>query len=281
MGTAPRPGPRRPRYTGATMARQESSGGNRGVQSPAPNASRPIARGEKIFELVARDIIRHIAAERLPSGSMLPSEAQMLEQYDVGRASLREALRVLEVHGLITIKPGPGGGPVVAQVDSGDFGRMATLYFQVGGATFRELTEARLVMEPVMARLAAQRRDPERIEELRAVLEESREVPMAVDENYLRTTRGFHSVVTGMSGNRVLDLFGASLKEIFTDRVSGMLFPASRRRHVVEAHEAIAKAIFRGEPARAERLMREHMEEFVEYVRKRHPGLMNEVVDWR
>jgi GntR family transcriptional repressor for pyruvate dehydrogenase complex len=263
------------------MARLESNGGNRGTHVAAPSPSRPIARGEKIFELVARDIIRHIAAEGLPPGSMLPSEAQMLDQYDVGRASLREALRVLEVHGLITIKPGPGGGPVVAQVDSGDFGRMATLYFQVGGATFRELTEARLVMEPVMARLAAQRRDPERMEELKRVLDESRRAPLAIDESYLRTTRDFHSVVTGMSGNRVLDLFGSSLKEIFTDRVAGMLFPASRRRQVVEAHEAIAKAIFRGEASRAERLMREHMEEFVDYVRKRHPGLMDEVIDWR
>jgi DNA-binding FadR family transcriptional regulator len=263
------------------MARVESNGGTRRTQLRAAGDVRPIARGEKIFELVARDIIRQIATDRLAPGSMLPSEAQMLEQYDVGRASLREALRVLEVHGLITIKPGPGGGPVVARVDGSDFGRMATLYFQVGGATFRELTEARLVMEPVMARLAAQRGDPERIEELRAVLDESRGIPLAVDESYLRSARDFHGIVAGMSGNRVLDLFGASLKEIFTDRVSGMLFPASRRRQVLEDHEAIAKAIFRGEASRAERLMREHMEEFVEYVRKRHPGLMDEVVDWR
>jgi DNA-binding FadR family transcriptional regulator len=229
---------------------------------------------------VARDIVRQMAADKMPSGSTLPSEAQMLAQYDVGRASLREALRVLEVHGLISIKPGPRGGPIVSGVNGRDFGRMATLYFQVGKATFRELTEARLVMEPVMARLAAGRRDPEHLAELERVLEEGRSLALAVDDLYLRSTRDFHSVIAGMSGNRILDLFGRALKEIFTDRVSGLLFPASRRQQVREVHEAIAKAIFKGEASRAERLMREHMEEFAAFVEQRHPGLMSEVVDW-
>jgi DNA-binding FadR family transcriptional regulator len=84
-----------------------------------------------------------------------------------------------------------------------------------------------------------------------------------------------------MSGNRILDLYGRALKDIFTERVTGLLFPASQRDHIRRAHEAIAKAIFNGEAARAERLMREHMQEYVEYVQRRHPGLLDEVVDWR
>ena len=52
--------------------------------------------------------MRRIRAEKLQPGSLLPSEAVMLKEYGVGRASLREALRVLEVNGLITVKPGPG-----------------------------------------------------------------------------------------------------------------------------------------------------------------------------
>ena len=83
------------------------------------------------------------------------------ERYGVGRASLREALRILEVHGLIKIKPGPGGGPMVDQVDSRDFGRTTSFFFQVLGATIGDLLEARTVIEPMMARLAAQRMTPE------------------------------------------------------------------------------------------------------------------------
>jgi GntR family transcriptional repressor for pyruvate dehydrogenase complex len=205
----------------------------------------------------------------------------MLVEYGVGRASLREALRVLEVNGLITIKPGPGGGPVVAGVDSHEFGRMATLYFQVGGMTFRELMEARLVMEPVMARLAAERRDPKLLSELEQSVDAASKAEVASDEAYLSTSADFHEVVAGMSGNRILDLFGSALLEIFYDRVGGLLFPVSRREGVQTAHAEIAAAIVAGDADRAETLMREHMVEYANYTRRRHPALLDEVVDWR
>ena len=115
-------------------------------------------RGSKIAEAVAREILTRICKGGLAPGSQLPGEAQMLADYHVGRGSLREALRILEVHGIIKIKAGPGGGPVVVGTTTNDFGRMATMFFQAGGMTFREVIDARLVLEPLMARLAAERR---------------------------------------------------------------------------------------------------------------------------
>ena len=158
---------------------------------------------------------------------------------------------------------------------------MATLYFQVAGATYRELTDARLVMEPMMARLAAQRRDAVKLRELQEVLTKSRVTHIEVDTTYIASASDFHSVVAGLSGNRILDLMGQSLKALFTDRVRGLLFPIEERAHVFDVHETIARAIFRGESTRAERLMHEHMLEFAAFVEKRHPGTMDEVVDWR
>ena len=244
-------------------------------------ANRRLRRGEKLYETIAREIVRRIREEKLPPDSLLPSEAQMLKEFGVGRASLREALRILEANGLITIKPGPGGGPVVAEVESRQFGRMASLYFQMGDMTFRELMEARLAVEPMMARLAAERRDPALVAELQAAVTEAGSVPLSNDSLYLSTSADFHAVVARMSGNKILDLLGSSLLEIFYDRVSGMLFPVSRRRGVCESHAAIADAIAAGDGARAEELMREHMVEYVEYARRRHPDLLDEVVDWR
>ncbi|HJQ65972.1 MAG TPA: GntR family transcriptional regulator, partial [Gemmatimonadales bacterium] len=101
-------------------------------------------RTDKLSERVARDILGDIVARRLEPGTTLAAEASMLERYGVGRSSLREALRILETHGLIKIKPGPGGGPVVAAVNSKDFGRMASLYFHAIGANFLDLLRARL-----------------------------------------------------------------------------------------------------------------------------------------
>jgi DNA-binding FadR family transcriptional regulator len=84
-----------------------------------------------------------------------------------------------------------------------------------------------------------------------------------------------------MSGNRVLNLFSHSLEDIFHDRVSGMLFPVSRRSEVVAAHAAIANAIAKGKGAEAENLMREHMVKYAKYVARRYPALMDEIVSWR
>ena len=118
--------------------------------------TKTLKRGAKVAEALAQEIVHDIVKRKLPPGTLLPSEAQMIEDYGVGRGSLREALRILEVHGLITMKPGRNGGPMVIEVRTRDYGRMSTLFYHLGGVTFQELLEARLVMEATMARLAAE-----------------------------------------------------------------------------------------------------------------------------
>jgi GntR family transcriptional regulator, transcriptional repressor for pyruvate dehydrogenase complex len=230
-----------------------------------------------VSEAIARDIVRRIGAEELTPGTQLPPEAKMLEEYRVGRGSLREALRILEVHGLISIKPGPRGGPTVDQVHTEHFGRMATLYFQMDGVTFADLLDARVIMEPTLAAMAAQRRDPQLTSELTRFTGTSR----MDDEEYARDADDFHRLVAAMSGNPVMTLFGQSLTDILRDRLPPPLFPKSRRGAVLNVHYAIARAVIDGDAGRAEQLMREHMTEYAAYVRRRHPGLMREVVDWR
>jgi DNA-binding FadR family transcriptional regulator len=201
----------------------------------------------------------------------------MLEEYRVGRGSLREALRILEVHGLISIKPGPRGGPTVDQVHTENFGRMSTLYFQMDGVTFADLVEARVIMEPTLAALAAQRHDPRLLTEMTRFTRPSR----IDDEEYARDSADFHRLVAALSGNPVMSLFGQSLTDIVQERVSPPLFPKSRRPAVLNVHCDIATAIIDGDVDRAGELMREHMLEYAAYVRRRQPGLMQEVVDWR
>jgi GntR family transcriptional regulator, transcriptional repressor for pyruvate dehydrogenase complex len=237
-------------------------------------------RNEKISQAVAREILHEMTRLGLGEGDMLPAEAEMLETYDVGRASLREALRILEIQGLIVIKPGPGGGPIVAGVHSSDFGRMATMYFHMAGATFRELVDARLVLEPVMAGVAAKRQDARYIQQLEQCLTNARTSPPEDVPAYTRSALDFHSLIAGMSGNRVLDLTGRAMKDIYSDRIREMIFPEDERSKLIEAHDLIGRAIIDGNADKAERLMREHMEEFTHYVETRFPGMLDEVVTW-
>lgn len=253
-----------------------------------PGAAPPLGRrrasrrrNEKISQVVAREILHDISRQGLAAGSMLPAEAEMLATYDVGRASLREGLRILEIQGLISIKPGPGGGPVVAGVHSDDFGRTATMYFHMAGATFRELLEARLVVEPMMAGVAARRQDPDYLDQLEACLANAELTPPADVNSYTRATLDFHSLIAGMSGNRILDLTGRALKDIYTDRIRELVFPEEERDKLMTAHERIGHAVLDGDSAQAQNLMRKHMEDFAHYVETRFPGMMDEVVTWQ
>ncbi|HEX2075983.1 MAG TPA: FCD domain-containing protein [Geodermatophilus sp.] len=249
--------------------------------SPRPRADgsfpRPIKRGAKVAEALAQEIVHEIVSRKLPPGTLLSSEAQMLEDYGVGRGSLREALRILEVHGLITMKPGRNGGPMVIEVGTRDYGRMSTLFFHLGGMTFRQLVEARLVMEPLMARMAAERRG----QELVGQLADPDTTRVEDDATYFDATQDFHRSVASMSGNPVLNLLCVSLEDIFRDQVSGALSPKEERKHVLAVHAAIAAAIAEGKADEAERLMREHMQDYADWVNERHPQLMDQVIDWR
>jgi DNA-binding FadR family transcriptional regulator len=241
------------------------------------SSPRPIKRGAKVAEALAQEIVRDVVSRKLQPGTLLSSEAQMLEDYGVGRGSLREALRILEVHGLITMKPGRNGGPMVIEVGSRDYGRMSSLFFHLGGITFRQLVEARLAMEPMMARLAAARRG----QELVGQLADPESTRVEDDAAFFDATTDFHKTVAAMSGNPVLNLLSSSLEEIFRDQVSGLLSPKDERKHVLEVHTAIADAIAQGDEDGAERLMREHMQEYADWVDQGHPQLVDAIIDWK
>jgi GntR family transcriptional regulator, transcriptional repressor for pyruvate dehydrogenase complex len=239
-----------------------------------------IPRSGKISEKIARDILDDIVVRQLEPGTMLSSEAVMLERYGVGRASLREALRILEIHGLIKIKPGPRGGPVVAEVTSSDFGRSATFFFHAIGANFEDLVSARLVIEPMMARLAAKNLTEEGAVELRRTLVDHERDATRPASSWGRTSAGFHVVVNGLSGNKVLDLLCRSLLDIHASRTQPE-FPVSERGDVRRAHERIAQAILDGDAVAAEERMRKHVQSQITHERESRPEMLTELIDWR
>lgn len=258
--------------TMTTMSTIPSTDGRPRVQPPA--------RAEKAAERVARALLESMAEFDLQAGDSLPHETLMIEQQGVGRATLREALRLLEVNGLITIRPGPRGGPVVGDVSSQNFGRMATMYFQRQRATLGELLEARLSIEPLMARMAAEREDKSSFEELHRALAAARELAPD-DPSYGRVMRMFHDAMNRLSGNPILDLFANALADIYLSRVSGALYDTGQERaRIMSVHEDIAKAVLAGDGKKAERLTRSHMAEFADSAAQRYPGLMNEVITW-
>lgn len=241
-------------------------------------------RTEKISEVIAREIIRDCRG--LPPGTMLPPEARLLELYRVSRASLREALRLLEVQGLIIMRPGPGGGPMVAEADSFHFGRMASLFFHMSGATYRDALEARLILEPVVAAIIARRQAPEDLQALREYVSHARttlagKLPpfaTAITKNQERVLE-FHAMLMNMSGNPVMSLLVRSLQDMRVDHMASDV--ETLEREFLHVHDDIANAIIDGDADLAAKLMRDHIEAFIKYELEHDPAYLEQIVSWR
>jgi len=169
---------------------------------------------------------------------------------------------------------------MVNRADAFNFAWASTGYFRLSRATFGELVEARISTEALIAGLVAERREPAGLERLREVVSRGSTASVLDDNQYLAVASAFHTTVTGKLGNRGLALQGRSLQEIFTSRVRGALNPPEERPQVLAEHQAIAQAIFMGQAPKAERLMREHMTHFIAWIRREHPRLLDEVINW-
>ena len=250
------------------------------MNAPEQPLQREDLRTEKLSELIARQIVHDIQREKLRPGAVLPAESAMVTRFRVGRASVREALRILEINGLVTIKTGVGGGPVVAAPGGRAFGQMSTLHYQALGATFRDLIEARVALEPLLARRAAAADGPAAGGRLRKALEIAGRFPTGDDVNYARTHSDFHGAIFAASGNPILALTANALKGVWMVRVTAVLFPEDQRDRIGAAHAEITAAVERHDAPEAERLMRGHMDHYREYCELRYPARLDDIVDW-
>lgn len=259
-----------------SRAKRPSGGGDGRAARSIPPARQ--LRASKVSQAVASAIVERIVAEDLQPGDRLPTEAQMLADFNVGRASIREALRVLEVYGLISIRQGQKGGPMVAPLSPSDLGRTLSFFFHLDGTSYRELIEARLTIEPVMARLAAERQDAELLEALRDVME--REGTSSPEDEIL-CAEEFHYRICGASGNKALDLLGRSLRTVYASRISAAgILPPESHKQIHRTHAQIGKAILAGNGKRAERLMADHLRELADLQEERTPWFMEERISW-
>ena len=234
------------------------------------------ARTVKASERVAQDIVRDIVSRGLETGDRLPLEAAMVEEYGVSRTSLREALRLLEIQGLISLKPGPGGGPVVGTVEPSHLARTAALYFHLSAATYGDVMSTQVLLESICARLAAM--NPDR-EALMAPWFEN-ELPDDLPE-YRDLTTGFHGAVYQLAANPVLILLTQATTHIVTQHVITTMDPVELRGPIMDEHGAIARVIASGDADAAYRMTTEHFERQHDHLRARWPARLQEFIQWR
>lgn len=221
-------------------------------------------RVPKAAELVAADLRRQIIRNTLQLGDPLPSEAALMSVYDVSRPTLREALRILENEGLISVKRGAHGGARVQIPDVRVAARYAALLLQVRNTTIEDVFQARRILEPAAVRMLAERRGKNALKTLRK--QQEVEAELLDDPDAFATAASvFHQLLVDTAGNNTLAVFNSMLFEI-VDRVShGTFAGAPERReeftHVGSEHHAhVLELIAAGDADEAESFWQFHID---------------------
>lgn len=236
-------------------------------------------RPEKTAVLVAKRIVADIQERGNEVGDRLPPERVMLEEYNIGRGTLRESLRFLELQGIIVLKPGPGGGPIVQQPDGSGLATALTLLLQFENAPYRTIIEARTALEPMIARLAASRMSDEDIEELKDSVEAMQE-NIANEAIFLEENQRFHDVIASNSGNALFGHLMNTLLEIIDGTTIGVDYPEHRRKAVYEAHKSIYDALADRNADAAADAMHEHISQYANYVERKFPEVLDKPITW-
>lgn len=236
-------------------------------------------RAPKTALLVAQKIVAEIADNDLGPGAPLPSEKHMLEQYGVARGTLREAMRFLEMQDVVTMKIGPGGGPLVSDRSTRAVASTVALMSHLARTPFRDVLEARLVLEPALAIRAAERATDEQLEEI------ERSVRLMQDsvgdtDVFLNENATFHGLIADAAGNEVLGGFLGSLHWIIDARPLGADYTLPERKTVAKAHVRIAAALRTRDGSAAAAAMLKHVEDFATYLERRHPEILDEPLRW-
>lgn len=236
-------------------------------------------RPPKAAMLVAQRIVQDAIRAGLGEGDLLAPEKMMLDKYQTGRGTLREALRLLEFQGVIALKPGPRGGPVLQSPNAAHLGSTLVLLMQLRAAPFRTIVEVRSAVEPMISSLAAERMSKEQLTELKGTVEQMR---VEIDDQYsfLDANKRFHDVIAWSSGNALFGYIIESLLTIMDGTVIGIDYPQYRREAILKAHQEIYEALESGDPEESEARMRAHILAYERYAERKFPQVMNEIIPW-
>lgn len=215
----------------------------------------------KAAQVLASQIKNEIISGKYPAGAMLPAETDMANQLNLSRPTVREALRLLESEGLVSIRPGPRGGPRVERPSSMAVTRSLTTLFQYERVSLAALLEARRAIEPACARVAAVRARPDDIAALKASVERMR-VGLEDDTVFWTENANFHVALAEAGSNTVLNTLMLSLRELIYEFTAGLHIQPDERMETVAEHTEIMNAIAAQDPDAAARAAEAHLASF-------------------
>ena len=225
-------------------------------------------RQPRVAEIVASSLRSRILSGALADGDMLPKQEELLTEFGVSPPCIREAFRILETEGLVTVIRGNVGGAVVHVPHPGTAAYMLGLVLEARSVSLYDLLNGMRLLEPACAAEAALRPDRETtvLPKLRANIDASM---AAIDDpkTFIVLARDFHTELVSNCGNETMSLVVGALERLWSAQVEvlavdrsvhGSFSDRSVRLSLQREHERIYRAIEEGDAPSAERAIREH-----------------------
>lgn len=218
---------------------------------------------KRLYEEIVEQIKQLITNGKLKPGDRLLAERELAEQFQVSRASVREAIRTLEMLGVIDIRPGEG--TFVRSSETDDIIRPLAMFLAVERNSLLDMFEMRRIFETATASLAAQRATLEELDQIEAMLENMRERLNVQDpEKGEEFDAAFHYAVAEAAHNTLLTKLFKTVSEEFAKANSvarRQLYHgnAQNAQKIIDQHSEILEAIRSRSPITASEAMLAHL----------------------
>lgn len=212
-------------------------------------------------DAVAAHIQQQIRARNLRPGERICGEKELQAATGVGRAGVRESLRMLEHEGLIKTKTGPGGGILVGEPRAAPLGRTVEAFRHLSGASAEALLDAWLELAVTCARLAAGRATPQDLRDLRQLADEysALDLERASFDAVARLNLGFVRRTAEAAHNPILVLFLDALIDLIYSAAANRPPSLAQRRELLGVHAGILRALEQADADAASRRMTRHL----------------------
>lgn len=213
----------------------------------------------KAPDVLARELRERILSGELPEGAALPAERELVKQTQMSRATVREALRILEVQNLVRVKAGRAGGAFVQRPSTASMASSVGMLIRGRQIKLADLMETREALEPFCAELAATKRTADDLATLDAANDVLADLTVELPR-FLRANLDWHVGVAIAGHNELLIGFMTALSQaIYAGTENAAFIDDTVRAETARAHKSITRAIREGDAEAAARRMRRHV----------------------
>jgi DNA-binding FadR family transcriptional regulator len=209
-------------------------------------------------ERLAQEMQKLIVEKKLKPGDLFPTESALMERYGMGRSSIREAIKLLVAQNVLEIRR--GNGTYICQrtgMNSDPLG----LKFADQSRLLLNLFETRLLVEPRIARLAAQRATPEDLAKMEECLHAFGDCPPNDSNRFSSLDIDFHTILADCTKNEVLYRFMPSICESIARGASQTVNNPASHRKAAASHAKIFQALKDKDPKKAGRAAAQHIKQ--------------------